>query len=75
MKIRVHSDSHIVELEDGSRRQIFPGDLDLTVEWKAETELTVDETEDEVVTHWLLAGRARVRVKPVGESWPAEDVK
>jgi len=53
MKIRVHSDSHIVELEDGPRWQIFPGDLDLTLEWKPETELTVVETEDEVATHWL----------------------
>ncbi|UQR60250.1 hypothetical protein LRP30_24860 [Bradyrhizobium sp. C-145] len=54
MKIRAHSDSHIVELEDGSRWQIFPGNLDLTVEWKPETELTVVETEDEVTNHWLL---------------------
>jgi hypothetical protein len=30
MKIKAHSESHIVELDDGSRRQIFPGDLDVT---------------------------------------------
>ena len=28
MKIKSHSESHIVELDDGSRWQIFPGDLD-----------------------------------------------
>jgi hypothetical protein len=27
MKIKSHSESHIVELDDGSRWQIFPGDL------------------------------------------------
>jgi hypothetical protein len=30
-EIRSHSESHIVELDDGSRWQIFPGDLDLNV--------------------------------------------
>jgi hypothetical protein len=37
MKIRSHSESHIVELEDGSRWQIFPGDLDLTLKRRPET--------------------------------------
>jgi hypothetical protein len=36
MKIRSHAECHIVELEDGSRWQIFPGDLDLTLNWKPE---------------------------------------
>ena len=54
MKIRSHSESHIVELEDGSRWQIFPGDLDLTLDWKPETELIVVEAEDEVATHELV---------------------
>ena len=31
MKIKSHSESHVVELEDGSRWQIFPGDLDGTL--------------------------------------------
>jgi hypothetical protein len=34
MKIKSHSESHIVELDDGSRWRIFPGDLDLTLNWK-----------------------------------------
>ena len=38
MKIRSHSE--IVEL-DGSRWQVFPGDLDLTPNWKPETDLAV----------------------------------
>jgi hypothetical protein len=74
VKIRSHSESHIVELEDGSRWQIFPGDLDLTLDWKPETELTVVETEDDVATHALVGG-SKVRVRQAGESWPAKDVK
>ncbi|MBR1366839.1 MULTISPECIES: hypothetical protein [Bradyrhizobium] len=75
MKIRSHSESHIVELEDGSRWQIFPGDLDLTLDWKPETDLTVVESEDEVATHELVGGSAKVRVRPAGGSWPASEVK
>ena len=75
MKIRAHSESHIVELEDGSRWQIFPGDLDLTLDWKPETELTVVEVEDEVATHALLAAGGKVRVRRAGDSWPAKDTK
>ncbi|MCK1625914.1 hypothetical protein IVA98_22645 [Bradyrhizobium sp. 160] len=75
MQIRSHSESHIVELEDGSKWQIFPGDLDLTLGWKPETELTVVEVADEVATHELLGGGARVRARPFGEVWPAGDVK
>ena len=37
MKIKSHSESHIVELDDGSRWEIFLGDLDLTLNWKPET--------------------------------------
>ncbi|MGY4625400.1 hypothetical protein [Bradyrhizobium sp. USDA 4486] len=75
MKIRSHSESHIFELDDGSSWQIFPGDLDLTLGWKPETELTVVEAEDEVATHELVGGGGKVRVRRAGESWPAKDVK
>lgn len=74
MKIRFHSESHIVELEDGSRWQIFPGDLDLTLDWKPETELTVVEAEDDVATHELIGGGAQVRVRCAGERWPVGEV-
>lgn len=75
MRISFHSESHIVELEDGSRWQIFPGDLDLTLSWKPETDLTVIETDDEIAPHALLGGGVKVRVMPVGENWPARQVK
>ena len=39
MKIRKHPESHLVELDDGSRWQIFPGDLDVTLNWQPDTDL------------------------------------
>ena len=54
MKIRSRSESHIVELDDGSRWQIFPGDLGLTPNWKPETDLAVVRIDDEVSSHALV---------------------
>jgi hypothetical protein len=62
MRIRSHSESHIVELDDGSRWQIFPGDLNLTLDWKPETELSVVPIDDEVSSHALIGGGGKVRV-------------
>src|ERR1700746_2087299 len=58
MKIRAHSESHIVELDDDSRWQIFPGDLDVTLNWNPENEIDVVATEGDVGSHALVsAGR------------------
>ena len=75
MKIKSHSESHIVELEDGSRWQIFPGDLDATLNWKPETELTIVPIDGEVSSQALVGGDAKVRVIPEGEGWPVREVK
>ena len=75
VKIRSHSESHIVELEDGSRWQIFPGDLDLTLNWKPETEIVVMPADDRLSSHVLVGGDAKVRVIADGESWPVREVK
>lgn len=75
MKIRAHSERHIVELEDGSRWQVFPGDLDLTLAWKRETDLTAAMLNDEVASHALVGGGANVRVIPTGESWRVREIK
>jgi hypothetical protein len=75
MKIRAHSQSHIVELDDGSKWQIFPGDLGLTLNWKPQTDLTVAEADDEVASHVLVGGGAKVRARPAGGSWPSTRVK
>ncbi len=69
------SESHIVEPDDGSRWQIFPGDLDLTFGWKPETELSIVPTDDEISSHALIGDGGKVRVIPAGESWPIREMK
>jgi hypothetical protein len=73
MKIRSHFESQIVELDDGSRWQIFPGDL--TLNWKPGTELVVIPIEDEVSSHAPVGDGAKVRVISAGESWSVREVK
>jgi hypothetical protein len=75
MKIRSHSESHIVELDDGSRWRIFPGDLDLTLNLKPETDLAVVPIDDEVSSHALVGEGGKVRVISAGESWAVPAVK
>ena len=77
MKIRVHAESHVVELDDGSCWQIFPGDLATTLSWKPETDLHLEPIGDRVSSHMLVnaADRTRVRVIAAGETWPAGEVK
>ena len=75
MKIRSHSESHVVALDDGSRWQIYPGDLDLTLSWKPDTELTVMPSHDEISSHTLVGGGVNVRAIPAGENWPVAEVK
>ena len=75
MKIRSQSESHIVELDDGSRWQIFPGELDLTLNWKPEADLAVVPIEHEVCSHALVGEGAKVRVIPAGEKVAAPGVK
>ena len=75
MKIRSHSESHIVELDDGSRWQIFPGDLDITLGWTPEADLTLTKVDDEIGSHVLVSDSGRVRVIPVDDSWRVRDAK
>ena len=77
MKIHTHSESHLVELEDGSKWQIFPGDLDVTLNWQPDTELKLVRIADEASSHALVnaADNTRVRVLPLDENWPVKEVK
>lgn len=69
MRIRCHSESHIVELDDGSSWQIFPGDLDVTLNWRPETDLKLVHIDDEVSSHALISvdDNTRVRVLSAAE--------
>jgi hypothetical protein len=77
MKIRRHSESHIVELDDGSTWRIFPGDIDVTLNWKPDTDLKLVHIADEISSHALISrsDNSRVRVLPTSETWPVKDVK
>ena len=77
MKIQSHSESHLVELDDGSKWKIFPGDLDITLHWGPDTDVRVDQVEWEISSHALVsaAENARVRVIPATKEWPVREVK
>jgi hypothetical protein len=74
MKIRSHSESHIVELEDGSQWRIFPGDIDVTLGCAPETDLTQLKVDHEIGSHVLVSETGPVRVIPVGERWSEREV-
>ena len=75
MKIRSHSESHIVELEDGSHWQIFPGDLDITLGWTPGVDITLIKVDDEIGSHVLVSDNGPVRVIAIGENWPIPAAK
>jgi hypothetical protein len=78
VKIRSHSESHLVELDDGSKWKIFPGDLDITLHWGPETDVrVVEQVEEEISSHALVsvADNAPVRVIPATKEWPVREVK
>ena len=77
MQIRSHSESHLVELDDGSKWQIFPGDLDVTLNWQPDTELKLVRIDDWVSSHALVSinDSSSVRVLPVDENWPVDEVR
>ena len=49
--------------------------IDATLNWKPETDLAVVPVDDEVSSHALEGGGAKVRVIPDGESWPVRQAK
>jgi hypothetical protein len=77
MKIRKHSESHLVELDDGSKWQIFPGDVDVTLNWQPDTELNLVRIANDASSHALVSesDNSRVRVLPQDENWPVKEVK
>jgi hypothetical protein len=77
MKIRRHSESHIVELDDGTTWRVFPGDLDITINWRPDTDLKLVHIDDEISSHALISAsdNSRVRVLPANENWPVREVK
>ncbi len=77
MKIRAHAESHVVELDDGSLWQIFPGDLATTLSWKPETDLHLEPSGDRVSSHVLVnaTDNSRVRVIAADGTWVDGEVR
>jgi hypothetical protein len=74
MRIKRHDKSDIVELGDGSRWRIWPGDLPQTLQWLPTTEVEIAAIDDEFCSHALLnrSDGSRVRVIEAGATWPVE---
>jgi hypothetical protein len=77
VRIRQHSESHIVELDDGTSWRVFPGDLDVTLNWRPDTDLKLVHIDDKISSHALISldDNSRVRVLPTSENWPVNEVK
>jgi hypothetical protein len=77
MKIRAHFESHIVELDDGSTWRIYPGDLDVTLNWQPADELKLVRIDNDASSHALISSsdNSRVRVLPADQQWSVRDVK
>jgi len=77
MRIEQHDKSHIVELEDGSRWQIWPGDIAATLQWLPTTQLRVSAIDDELCSHALInqMDGSRVRVIEGSAAWPVAQVQ
>jgi hypothetical protein len=77
VKILRHSESHIVELDDGTTWRIFPGDIDVTLNWKPGVDLKLVHIDDEISSHALISeiDNSRVRILPTSENWPVQAVK
>jgi hypothetical protein len=77
MRIANHDKSHIVELEDGSRWRIWPGDVAATLQSMPTTDLQLVVIEDECCSHALVSQTdgTRVRVIAAEADWTAEAVR
>jgi hypothetical protein len=77
MLISRHDKSHIVELDDGSRWRIWPGDLATTLRWLPTTELKVVAVDHEFYSHVLIdqSDGSRVGVIQADADWPTKQVQ
>jgi hypothetical protein len=74
MRIERHDTAGIVELSDGTRWRIWPGDIAVTLGWLPTTELDIASSTDELWSHVLVnvTDSSQVRVIAADEDWPAE---
>jgi hypothetical protein len=77
LRIKKHEKSHIVELKDGSKWRIWPGDVATTLQWMPTTELSVSPLDDEICSHVLVNREdgSWVRVIDASREWPIGSVQ
>ena len=77
MQIEKHDKSYIVELEDGSKWRIWPGDLAATLAWTSEADIEVLPIQDEFCSHVLVDSvhGSRVRAIEAHNDWPVEELR
>jgi len=73
MRIARHDAAGIVELSDGTRWRIWPGDIATTLGWLPTTDLEIAPSNDEPWSHVLVkvADNTKVRVIAASKDWPA----
>jgi hypothetical protein len=76
-RIKSHPRSHIVELTDGSKWRIWPGDLATTLGWTPESEIEALPIEDEFCSHVLVdqSDGSWVRATDATNDWPVEKLR
>jgi hypothetical protein len=77
LRIKSHAKSYIVELTDGSKWRIWPGDLATTLGWTPEAEIEALPIEDEFCTHALVdkSDGSRVRAIDARNDFPVEKLR
>ncbi len=75
MLISRHDRSHIVELGDGTRWRIWPGDIATTLHWLPTTQLHA--IDHEFYSHVLInqSDGSKVGVIRADADWPAKQVQ
>ena len=76
-RIKSHAKSHLVELTDGSKWRIWPGDLATTLGWTSEAEIEALPIEDEFCSHVLVdqSNGSRVRAIDASKDFPVEELR
>lgn len=76
-RIKSHAKSYIVELTDGSKWRIWPGDLATTLGWTPDAEIETLPIEDEFCSHVLVdqSHGSRVRAIEASNDWPVEKLR
>jgi hypothetical protein len=77
VRIKSHAKSYIVELTDGSKWRIWPGDLATTLGWTPEAEIEVLPIEYEFCSHVLVdqSDGSRVRAIDASNDFPVEKLR